>query len=155
MTDKAIAGVLEKIRAFCATLEGAEERTSHGAPGFFAGKKMFGEWALVKIKGRPGSKGNEWLLLKHRDEFANPDVDVTELAPLSVISNSSIDEIGASKRLGEPCVRALVRCDAVMLGHDDGLRLRARNIGPGDGCSQRNGDQQLCHFTSPAEPATE
>jgi bifunctional non-homologous end joining protein LigD len=62
------------------------------------GKKMFGEWALVKIKGRPGSKGNEWLLLKHRDEFANPDVDVTELAPLSVVSNLSIDEIGASKR---------------------------------------------------------
>jgi bifunctional non-homologous end joining protein LigD len=62
------------------------------------GKKMFGEWALVKIKGRPGSKGNEWLLLKHRDGFASPDVDVTELAPLSVISNLSIDEIGASAR---------------------------------------------------------
>lgn len=62
------------------------------------GKKMFGEWALVRIKGRPGSKGNEWLLLKHRDQFANPDVDVTELAPLSVVSNASIDEIGASKR---------------------------------------------------------
>ena len=59
------------------------------------GKKMFGEWALVKIKGRPGSKGNEWLLLKHRDEFANPDVDVTELAPRSIISNLTIDEIGA------------------------------------------------------------
>jgi bifunctional non-homologous end joining protein LigD len=62
------------------------------------GKKMFGEWALVKIKGRPGSKGNEWLLLKHRDEFANPDVDVTELAPRSVISDKTVDEIGASKR---------------------------------------------------------
>lgn len=62
------------------------------------GKKMFGEWALVKIKGRPGSKGNEWLLLKHRDEFANPDIDVTEVAPRSVISNLTVDEIGASKR---------------------------------------------------------
>ncbi len=62
------------------------------------GKKMFGEWALVKIKGRPGSKGNEWLLLKHRDEFANPDVDVTEVAPRSIISDMTIDEIGASKR---------------------------------------------------------
>jgi bifunctional non-homologous end joining protein LigD len=62
------------------------------------GKKIFGEWALVKIKGRPGSKGNEWLLLKHRDEFANPDVDVTELAPRSVISNLTVEEIGASKR---------------------------------------------------------
>jgi bifunctional non-homologous end joining protein LigD len=62
------------------------------------GKKMFGEWALVKIKGRPGSKGNEWLLLKHHDEFASAGVDVTELAPLSVISNLSVDEIGVSKR---------------------------------------------------------
>src|SRR5947208_3018549 len=63
------------------------------------GKKMFGEWALVKIHGRPGSKGNEWLLLKHRDEFANPDVDVTELAPRSVVSNKSVEEIGSSKRI--------------------------------------------------------
>jgi bifunctional non-homologous end joining protein LigD len=62
------------------------------------GKKMFGEWALVKIKGRPGSKGNEWLLLKHRDEFASPDLDVTELVPLSVVSSLTVDEIGASKR---------------------------------------------------------
>jgi bifunctional non-homologous end joining protein LigD len=63
------------------------------------GKKMFGDWALVKIHGRPGSKGNEWLLLKHRDEFANADVDVTALAPRSVISNLTVDEIGASKRI--------------------------------------------------------
>ncbi len=66
------------------------------------GKKMFGEWALVKIKGRPGSKGNEWLLLKHRDEFANTDVDVTEVAPRSIISDMTLEEfgaeIGASKR---------------------------------------------------------
>jgi len=63
------------------------------------GKKMFGEWALVKIKGRPGSKGNEWLLLKHRDEFASEEVDVTELAPRSIISDLTVEEIGAvSKR---------------------------------------------------------
>jgi bifunctional non-homologous end joining protein LigD len=58
------------------------------------GKKMFGEWALVKIKGRYGDKGNEWLLLKHRDEFANEKIDVTEVAPNSVISNKGVDEIG-------------------------------------------------------------
>jgi len=61
------------------------------------GKKMFGEWALVKIKGRPGSKGNEWLLLKHRDEWANPNVDVTEVAPLSVVSNLDVEDIGAER----------------------------------------------------------
>jgi bifunctional non-homologous end joining protein LigD len=60
------------------------------------GKKMFGEWALVKIHGR-SPKGNEWLLLKHRDEYANPNVDVTEVAPRSVVSNLTVDEIGADR----------------------------------------------------------
>lgn len=59
-----------------------------------AGLKMFGEWALVRIKGR-SPKGNEWLLLKHRDGYANADVDVTEVAPLSVVSNLDVEEITA------------------------------------------------------------
>jgi bifunctional non-homologous end joining protein LigD len=59
------------------------------------GKKMFGEWALVKIRGKGSSdKGNEWLLLKHRDEFANEKVDVTRIAPRSVVSNRTVDEVG-------------------------------------------------------------
>ena len=62
------------------------------------GKKMFGEWALVKIKGRNGSKGNEWLLLKHRDEFANDKIDVTEVAPRSIISNRLVDEVSPKRQ---------------------------------------------------------
>lgn len=59
------------------------------------GKKMFGEWALVRIRGKGKSdRGNEWLLLKHRDEFANEDVDVTKVAPRSVISNKLVEEVG-------------------------------------------------------------
>jgi bifunctional non-homologous end joining protein LigD len=59
------------------------------------GKKMFGEWALVKIggRGKSGDKGNEWLLLKHRDEFANEEVDVTRVAPRSVVSNRLVEEV--------------------------------------------------------------
>ena len=60
------------------------------------GKKMFGEWALVRIRGR-SPKGNEWLLLKHRDKYASADVDVTAVAPRSVISNLDVDEIGADR----------------------------------------------------------
>ena len=60
------------------------------------GKKMFGEWALVRIRGR-STKGNEWLLLKHRDEFANEDVDVTKVAPRSVVSNRTVEEVDASR----------------------------------------------------------
>jgi bifunctional non-homologous end joining protein LigD len=60
------------------------------------GKKMFGEWTLVKIHGR-SPKGNEWLLMKHRDQFANPNVDITEVAPRSVVSNLDVEEIGADR----------------------------------------------------------
>ncbi len=70
------------------------------------GKKMFGEWALVKIGGRSGSgrgsdKGNEWLLLKHRDQFANDRVDVTELAPRSVVSNKTVEEMSGDTNIWE------------------------------------------------------
>ncbi len=57
------------------------------------GKKMFGEWALVKIKGRSDGKGNEWLLLKHRDQYASDKVDVTEVAPQSVVSGRTVEEV--------------------------------------------------------------
>jgi bifunctional non-homologous end joining protein LigD len=56
------------------------------------GKKMFGEWALVRIKGR-SPKGNEWLLLKHRDPFANDKIDITEVAPWSVISKRLVEDV--------------------------------------------------------------
>ena len=34
------------------------------------GKKLKGEFVLVKIKDRFGSKDNTWLLIKHKDRFA-------------------------------------------------------------------------------------
>lgn len=58
------------------------------------GKKMFGEWALVKIRGKSSGTGNEWLLLKHDDRWSNRKVDVTEVAPLSVISGRDIEDLG-------------------------------------------------------------
>lgn len=62
------------------------------------GKKMFGEWALVRIQGRGKSdRGKEWLLLKHRDEFANEKVDVTEVAPRSVVSNQLVEDVGGGR----------------------------------------------------------
>ena len=34
------------------------------------GKKLKGEFALVKIKNRTGDKDNTWLLIKHNDKYA-------------------------------------------------------------------------------------
>lgn len=61
------------------------------------GKKLRGEWALVHIARGRSSKGNEWLLLKHRDEYANGEIDITAMAPRSVVSNRTIDETDATR----------------------------------------------------------
>jgi bifunctional non-homologous end joining protein LigD len=34
------------------------------------GKRLQGEFALVKLKGRGRDRGNDWLLIKKKDEFA-------------------------------------------------------------------------------------
>jgi bifunctional non-homologous end joining protein LigD len=41
------------------------------------GQKLNGEFALVHIKSRrPVSKGTEWLLIKHRDDYVKPAYDI-------------------------------------------------------------------------------
>ena len=54
------------------------------------GQKMKGEFALVLMKGR--GKGNEWLLIKKRDEFADADYDIEALA-YSVKTGRTQEEI--------------------------------------------------------------
>ena len=38
------------------------------------GKKLNGEFALVKIKSRTSDKDNTWLLIKHNDKFATDEI---------------------------------------------------------------------------------
>lgn len=54
------------------------------------GEKLKGEFAIVLMKGR--GKGNEWLLLKKKDEFATPGWDVEEYA-FSVKTGRTQEEI--------------------------------------------------------------
>ena len=54
------------------------------------GEKLHGDFALVQMKGR--GKGNEWLLLKKRDQFAAPGWDV-EAHAASVLSGRTQQEI--------------------------------------------------------------
>jgi bifunctional non-homologous end joining protein LigD len=54
------------------------------------GEKLNGDFALVLMKGR--GKGNEWLLIKKRDEFAILDWDVEQHA-FSVLSGRTQEEI--------------------------------------------------------------
>ncbi|MFZ0063332.1 MAG: DNA polymerase ligase N-terminal domain-containing protein [Pyrinomonadaceae bacterium] len=50
------------------------------------GKKLKGSWVLVRTRER------QWLLLKHRDYYTTEE-EVTELAPVSILTRRSLAEI--------------------------------------------------------------
>src|SRR5271170_7161532 len=57
------------------------------------GKKLKGDFALVKMKGRrPGSKGTEWLLIKKHDEYVVEGYNIDDYDE-SVLSKRSLAEI--------------------------------------------------------------
>jgi bifunctional non-homologous end joining protein LigD len=59
------------------------------------GKRMLGGWVLVRIR-REGER-NQWLLIKHRDEFASTKLDVTAKAVTSVTTGRTMDEIAGGR----------------------------------------------------------
>jgi bifunctional non-homologous end joining protein LigD len=65
-----------------------KEGLQKGHVGFILnGKKLKGEWSLVRLK-----ESKNWLLIKKDDEFAS-DEKITETKPKSVLSNKTLDEI--------------------------------------------------------------
>lgn len=56
-----------------------------------SGEKLNGGFALVRT--RWGGKGNNWLLIKERDEHARPSYDVTAMETCSVLSGRDVDEV--------------------------------------------------------------
>jgi bifunctional non-homologous end joining protein LigD len=54
------------------------------------GEKLNGSWALVQMKGR--GKGNEWLIIKKKDEGADPSWDI-EAHAVSVKTGRTQEEI--------------------------------------------------------------
>lgn len=66
------------------------------------GTKLQGGWSLIRLAEEPN-----WLLIKEKDHFADPDSEVTELDK-SVVSGRSLDEIATvpARRLEQPHGRA-------------------------------------------------
>ena len=65
------------------------------------GKRLNGDFALVHIKGRrPGSKGNEWLLIKKKDADAVPGFDI-EKYDTSVLSGRTMRQISGDEESEE------------------------------------------------------
>jgi len=58
------------------------------------GKRLKGDFALVHIKGRSGSKGNEWLLIKKKDDEVVPKFDI-DAYDTSVLTNRTMEQIAS------------------------------------------------------------
>jgi bifunctional non-homologous end joining protein LigD len=65
------------------------------------GQKLNGSFVLAKMRSRrPGSKGTEWLLIKHRDEFVKPGFDISRLER-SALSGRTLEEIATDQGSAE------------------------------------------------------
>jgi bifunctional non-homologous end joining protein LigD len=62
-----------------------------------AGQRLVGEWTLVRMRGRAGGDGKNWLLIKHHDQFAGPSTArlLDDARIRSVASDRTMDEIAA------------------------------------------------------------
>ena len=62
-----------------------------------AGERMKGEWLLVRMKGRPGEKRENWLLRKVADGDAGEGDTLVDRALTSVLTGRSMAQIAADK----------------------------------------------------------
>jgi bifunctional non-homologous end joining protein LigD len=62
------------------------------------GKRLKGSWVLVRTRGwGTRSRQNQWLLIKHRDEEADPEADSVAEHLTSALSGRTMEEIAEGK----------------------------------------------------------
>ncbi len=64
------------------------------------GKRLKGDFAIVHIKGRSGSKGNEWLLIKKKDDHVVSGFDIDKY-DTSVLTNRTMAQIAGDEGSAE------------------------------------------------------
>ncbi|HEX3738311.1 MAG TPA: non-homologous end-joining DNA ligase, partial [Terriglobales bacterium] len=101
------------------------------------GKRLKGDFALIKMKGRrPGSKGNEWLMIKKHDDQVVEGYDAGEIDE-SVLSRRSMDEIAGdagsrewkSRPAGRGKLKAAWLADAIARVEKKKSKSTAENAG--------------------------
>jgi bifunctional non-homologous end joining protein LigD len=60
------------------------------------GVKLRGGWSLTRTA-RPGDRQESWVMVKRKDECADPDLDITTSAPASVASGRTLEELLESR----------------------------------------------------------
>jgi bifunctional non-homologous end joining protein LigD len=97
------------------------------------GEKLRGEWVLVRLHSRERLDKPNWLLIKHRDEFARriTEYDVTADQPRSVKTGRTLEELaekndGRSKVAKKPIQRSVAKRTMVAASSRSNGKPRAR-----------------------------
>ena len=118
------------------------------------GEKLHGGWILTRMRKREGEKRTNWLLIKHRDEFAREGKKNRLLdEDTSVASGRSMDEITAGKGRGpKPFITAKKITSARKSRMEISSRCRARicreeTVSPDSGPKQPFSKEKGCQET--------
>ena len=99
------------------------------------GKRLNGDFALVHIKGRAGSKGNEWLLIKKKDDHVVAGFDI-DACGTSILTDRTMEQIAGDEGSAEwkssrPATRGKVKAawlaDAIARADSKGKALTAES----------------------------
>lgn len=76
------------------------------------GQRLKGSWVIVHMKGRDrerrsGPPRENWLLIKHRDDYAKDDVDVTEKFKTSITTGRDLEGIAKGLKSKKKTAKAL------------------------------------------------
>lgn len=64
----------------------------------FHGKRMKGSWVLVRTRGYGDGGQQSWLLIKHRDTYAEAGGDLVETHLTSVVTKRTLEQIGGATK---------------------------------------------------------
>jgi bifunctional non-homologous end joining protein LigD len=123
------------------------------------GQQLNGDFALVKMRGRrPGSKGNEWLMIKKHDEFVVEGYDIESLDE-SVLSGRSLAKIAGdagsaewkSRPAGRGKLKAAWLADAVakLDQKKKQKKIATRDTGEHRGKAQKEGRPEVIETPAP------
>jgi bifunctional non-homologous end joining protein LigD len=113
------------------------------------GEKLKGDFAIVHMKARPKGKGNEWLLIKKRDEFATAGWDVEALA-YSVLSGRTQEEIARNLPARQTKSATAGAADRMWATSPPAKRARGKKSLPDGRGSDKNPDANPSHDSNPS-----
>ena len=118
------------------------------------GRKLKGEFALVRMRSRrPASKGNEWLLLKKKDQHARTGWNIDDY-DWSVLTGRSLEQIAREEGLGgETPAKATARQQLTRASPDNAAELRHKKTLAARRTLEKT-RRDLSQEADAAEPAT-